>query len=70
MKLNGNTSKRSAAAKREAADFAAQVLGLPVRVDARLIEQDYGIFEGRSVTDEAFLRAKRQFAVRYPAGRA
>ena len=24
MKLNGNTSKRSAAAKREAADFAAQ----------------------------------------------
>ena len=50
------------------ADFAAQVLGLPVRVDARLIEQDYGIFEGRSVTDEAFLRAKRQFAVRYPGG--
>ena len=24
MKLNGNTSKRSAAARREAADFAAQ----------------------------------------------
>ena len=53
---------------RQTADFAAQVLGLPVRVDARLIEQDYGIFEGRSVTDEAFLRAKRQFAVRYPGG--
>lgn len=27
MKLNGNTSKRSAAAKREAADFAAQEIG-------------------------------------------
>lgn len=53
---------------RQTADFAAQALGLPVRVDARLIEQDYGIFEGRSVTDEAFLRAKRQFAVRYPGG--
>ena len=26
---------------RQTADFAAQALGLPVRVDARLIEQDY-----------------------------
>jgi broad specificity phosphatase PhoE len=53
---------------RQTAAFAAQALHLPVRTDARLIEQDYGIYEGVPVTDEGFLRAKRQFAVRYPGG--
>ena len=54
---------------RQTASFAAEALGdPPLRVDARLIEQDYGAFEGVPVTDEGFLRAKRQFAVRYPGG--
>ena len=42
--------------------------GAPIRVDERLIEQDYGIFEGRDRQDPEFLNNKRQFAVRYPGG--
>lgn len=46
----------------------ADRFGLPVLVDARLIEQDYGIYEGVDRGDPGFLANKRQFAVRYPGG--
>lgn len=40
----------------------------PVCTDNRLIEQDYGVFEGIRHQDPAFLANKRQFACRYPEG--
>lgn len=39
-----------------------------LRVEERLIEQNYGIFEGVDRQDPGFLANKRQFAVRYPGG--
>ena len=50
----------------------AQILGercgAEIRVEERLIEQNYGIFEGVDRRDPGFLANKRQFAVRYPGG--
>ena len=40
----------------------------PDHIDERLIEQNYGIFEGKDRQDEGFLANKRQFAYRYPEG--
>ncbi|MDY4611540.1 MAG: histidine phosphatase family protein [Sphaerochaetaceae bacterium] len=42
--------------------------GIPYIVDDRLIEQDYGIYEGVDRLDEGFLANKRCFAYRYPQG--
>jgi len=53
---------------RQTAQPTAEKLGLPVLTDGRLIEQDYGIYEGVSRFDEGFLSNKRQFAFRYPGG--
>lgn len=41
---------------------------IPVKIDERLIEQDYGIFEGADRKDEDFLNHKRNFAYKYPNG--
>ena len=53
---------------RQTAAPAAEKYGIPVKVDDRLIEQDYGIYEGISRFDEGFLSNKRHFAFRYPGG--
>ena len=53
---------------RQTAAPTARELGLPIQVDDRLIEQDYGIYEGVSRFDEGFLGNKRHFAFRYPGG--
>ncbi len=53
---------------RQTAAPVAKRCGIPVYVDDRLIEQDYGIFEGVDRRDPGFLANKRQFAVRYPGG--
>lgn len=42
--------------------------GLPLLIDVRLREQDYGIFEGAPRDDSGFLSHKRMFATRYPGG--
>ena len=42
--------------------------GAEERVDERLIEQNYGVFEGADRKNPDFLANKRQFAVRYPGG--
>ena len=39
-----------------------------IETDDRLIEQDYGIYEGVDRKDEGFLGNKRNFAFRYPGG--
>lgn len=41
---------------------------LQVITDARLIEQDYGVYEGVQRDDRDFLNNKRMFAYRYPGG--
>lgn len=46
----------------------AEKLGADVVTDDRLIEQDYGIYEGVDRRDEGFLGNKRNFAYRYPGG--
>ena len=53
---------------RQTAEPAADMHGLEILVDDRLIEQDYGIYEGVSRFDEGFLANKRHFAFRYPGG--
>lgn len=53
---------------RQTAAPTAERLGIPVIVDDRLIEQNYGIYEGVSRFDEGFLANKRHFACRYPGG--
>ena len=53
---------------RQTAAPTAALHGLEIQVDDRLIEQDYGIYEGVSRFDEGFLSNKRHFAFRYPGG--
>ena len=50
------------------ARIIADRCGAEVLTEDRLIEQDYGIFEGAERQDPGFLANKRQFAVRYPGG--
>ena len=50
------------------AQIIAGRCGAEIKVDDRLIEQNYGIFEGADRQDPGFLANKRQFAVRYPGG--
>lgn len=53
---------------RQTAEPTAALHGLEILLDDRLIEQDYGIYEGVSRFDEGFLANKRHFACRYPGG--
>lgn len=41
---------------------------IPMLIDNRLVEQNYGIYEGVDRSDELFLANKRNFAYRYPNG--
>ncbi|MBQ7337122.1 MAG: histidine phosphatase family protein [Clostridia bacterium] len=53
---------------RHTAQFTADACHLPVVIEPRLIEQNYGIYEGKSGFDLGFLENKRLFATRYPKG--
>ena len=53
---------------RQTAEPAAKRKNLPILTDDRLIEQNYGIYEGVDRQDPGFLANKRQFAFRYPGG--
>lgn len=53
---------------RQTAQAVADLCGVPVLVDERLIEQNFGIFEGVDRKDPGFLGNKRHFALRYPGG--
>lgn len=50
------------------AQIIADRCGAELQVEERLIEQNYGIFEGVDRQNPDFLANKRQFAVRYPGG--
>lgn len=53
---------------RQTAAAVTRRCAIPVIVDDRLIEQDYGIYEGADRQDPNFLANKRNFAWRYPSG--
>ena len=53
---------------RQTAAAVSEVTGIPVLTDDRLIEQNFGIYEGMDRKDPDFLNNKRQFAYRYPGG--
>ena len=53
---------------RQTAQAVADLCGVEVIVDERLIEQNFGIFEGVDRKDPGFLANKRQFATCYPGG--
>ena len=53
---------------RETAVFVSEACHVPILIDGRLIEQHYGIYEGKDRQDPGFLNNKRQFAYRYPGG--
>lgn len=52
----------------QTAAAVSEKIGIPVLTDERLIEQDFGIFEGMDRSTPAYLANKRQFASRYPGG--
>ena len=52
----------------ETAGYISEATGLSITVDDRLIEQNYGIFEGTDRLGKDFLANKRNFAYKYPQG--
>ena len=52
----------------QTAAAVSEVTGIPVLTEERLIEQDFGEFEGLDRSTPAYLANKRQFAYRYPGG--
>ncbi|MBM7711236.1 histidine phosphatase family protein [Enterococcus xiangfangensis] len=52
----------------ETARLVAEKNYLPLRMDERLIELDYGDYDGTSDAQESYLKLRTQFAVRYPNG--
>lgn len=50
------------------ANIIAERCKIGVVIDKRLIEQNYGIYEGMSPKTPEFLSNKRNFAYRYPGG--
>lgn len=53
---------------RQTAQAVADKCGIPVILEERLMEQDYGIYDGKSRFDPGFLENKRHFAWKYPGG--
>ena len=52
----------------ETSRIISNICNIPMEIDKRLIEQNYGIYEGVDRKNEDFLKNKRQFAYRYPNG--
>lgn len=52
----------------ETSKIVSEICNIPMEIDARLIEQNYGIYEGVDRKEEAFLNNKRNFAYKYPNG--
>ena len=48
--------------------IVADICNVSIIIDERLIEQNYGIYEGEDRNNEEFLGNKRNFAYRYPNG--
>ena len=53
---------------RQTAQAVSDAIGVEVQIDERLMELDFGIFEGAPRTDPDFRRTRGQFPTRYPGG--
>lgn len=53
---------------RDTAQAVADRLSLPLTVDERLVEMDFGDYDGLPSKDENFQKARLAFAVRFPNG--
>ena len=53
---------------RETAEILTRGIGLTIQTEPRLIEQDFGSFEGMDRGTPAFLAAKQEPACRFPGG--
>lgn len=53
---------------RQTADAVSDELGIRYKIDERLIEVDFGVFEGINRFDRKYQAAKREFFARYPDG--
>ena len=52
----------------QTSNIVSEICNIPMEIDKRLIEQNYGIYEGADRKNEDFLNNKSQFAYRYPNG--
>lgn len=52
----------------QTSEIVSKVCGASIITDDRLIEQDYGIYEGKDRKDSSFLENKKHFAYKYPNG--
>ncbi len=52
----------------QTSEIVSKVCGISIITDDRLIEQDYGIYEGKDRNDFSFLENKKHFAYKYPNG--
>ena len=53
---------------RQTAQAVGDAIGVPIEIDERLIELDFGIFEGVDRSDPDFQNTRGQFPTRYPGG--
>ena len=53
---------------RQTAQAVSDAIGVPIQIDERLIELDFGIFEGGPRTAPDFQYTRAQFPTRYPGG--
>ena len=53
---------------RQTAQAVSDAIGVPVQIDERLIELDFGAFEGGPRSDPDFQYTRAQFPTRYPGG--
>lgn len=53
---------------RQTADAISDATGIQYKIDERLIEQDFGRFEGVDRSDREYQEAKREYFARYPGG--
>lgn len=52
----------------ETSKIVSDICNVPMEIDERLIEQNYGIYEGVDRKNADFLNNKRNFAYKYPSG--
>ena len=53
---------------RQTAQAVSDAIGVPIEIDERLVEFDFGTFDGRSRLDEDFLWTRAQMPTRFPGG--
>ena len=53
---------------RQTAQAVSEAIGVPIELDERLIERDFGSFEGGPRSDPEFQYTRAQFPTRYPGG--